>query len=131
MKYLPISILFSILVICSLTNCERNDLSEFQPIILNNPDNFLFQVTDIENVTDISQYLWANSGTRAKVNQSSLINDGSAILRIHDADGIEVYYNDLNLDGNFTTSIGRSGTWLIQLDLSKVDGDINFSIQKG
>ena len=66
----------------------------------------------------------------ANVDQSSVINSGTAILTIEDSQGTEVYSKDLSIDGSFTTSAGVAGEWTIKVDLTKVNGDLNFTAQK-
>ena len=110
---------------------QKNDLAAFQPEIINNPDSFSLQATGMEKVTDKLTYTFSNSGKFANIDQSSNLTSGTAILSIEDADGTEVYSKDLSIDGSFTSSTGTTGDWSVIIDLSKVDGDFNFTIQKG
>ena len=57
---------------------------QFQPEIVNDPDSFSFQATDIENVSGLFTYHWPNSGAQATVNHSSVTTSGSAAVVIYD-----------------------------------------------
>jgi hypothetical protein len=104
-------------------------LAGFQPEIVNNPDNFAFQATAVKNVTATLQYTWSNSGTRATVNHSSVVNLGSAVVQIYDANNIEVYSNALLPSGTLSTAVGVTGNWTIKVTLTKVYGTLNFRVQ--
>ncbi|MFT6502422.1 MAG: hypothetical protein ACJASQ_002548 [Crocinitomicaceae bacterium] len=118
-------------IICAFifAGCKKNDLAAFQPEILNIPDSFSLQATGLDKVSDNLTYTWSNSGTVANIDQSSVISEGTATLTIEDAQGTEVYTKDLSVDGSFTSSTGVSGNWTITVDLSKVKGDLNFTVQ--
>ena len=66
------------LVFAGCSSSTTPPLSAFQPEIANNPDNFQFQATGVTNVSTTVIYFWSNSGTKAKVNQSSAITGGAA-----------------------------------------------------
>jgi hypothetical protein len=117
-----------------LTGCSDNptdSLAPFEPEIVNNPDSFEFQVTDVTNVNTIVTYTWQNSGTSANVNQASPVTAGTAILVILDAGPNQVYSRDLSENGTFTTSAGTTGNWTIRVTLSNVSGTLNFRSEKG
>lgn len=109
--------------------CKKNDLAAFQPEIINIPDTFSLQATGLDKVTDKLTYTWSKSGTIANIDQSCVITKGTATITIADSQGTEVYTKDLSVDGSFTSSTGVSGDWTITVDLSKVEGDLNFSVQ--
>ncbi|HJN91848.1 MAG TPA: hypothetical protein QGF05_03845, partial [Dehalococcoidia bacterium] len=50
-------------------------------------DTFQWQVSDLDDVTQIVMYGWPMTGTVATVNQSSALAGGSATLTIQDASG--------------------------------------------
>ncbi|HEX6307087.1 MAG TPA: hypothetical protein VFZ69_02800 [Longimicrobiales bacterium] len=102
----------------------------FEPEVANLPDNFQFQATAVTHVTQTVTYNWQNSGTTANVDQSGSITGGSAILRVRDDTGTLVYTGDLTSTGSFTSSVGTSGVWTIQLVLTNVSGNLNFRVQK-
>lgn len=122
-----------ILAISSVTliGCKKNSLAGFQPEIINAQDNFQLQATGVKKVSDNLEYSWSNTGTLAKVDHSSSIKKGTATLIILDADGQEVYNKDLSTDGSYTSSAGSAGLWTIKVKLKKLDGDLNFRVQKG
>lgn len=130
MRITKTNLLLAFFGLLLLASCKKNDLSAFQPEIINNPDSFSLQATGLDKVTDVLSYTWSNSGTVANVDQSSVINSGTAILTIEDSQGTEVYSKDLSIDGSFTTSAGVAGEWTIKVDLTKVNGDLNFTAQK-
>jgi hypothetical protein len=101
-----------------------------QPQVTNAVDDFQFQATNLNNVTQTILYTWQNTGTQANVNQATAITAGSATLRIRDAAGSQVYSNSLAANGTQATSAGTTGNWAIEVVLSNVSGTINFRVQK-
>ena len=51
-----------------------------QPQVTNAVDDFQFQATNLNNVTQTIVYTWQNTGTQANVNQAAAITAGSATL---------------------------------------------------
>jgi len=126
-KHISIIWTFLFLISCN----EDNTLNpQFEPEITNNTDIFEFQVTGVDNVTQKLTYTWENTGTQANINQASIITSGSAILEIEDINGDSVYLKNLNENGSFTSVFGFSGDWRITVTLSKMNGDINFKVEK-
>ena len=105
-------------------------LSAFQPQIANNPDNFQFQATAVENVTAVVQYTWSNSGTQATINHSSAVDSGTAVVQVLDANNTEVYSSALLASGTPATTAGVTGNWKIKVTLTNVYGTLNFRAQK-
>ena len=103
-----------------------------QPEVTNAQDSFQWQVTALDNVSQTLTYSWQNTGTIADVNQSSSLgtSPGTAILRITDGGGVEVYSRSLSENGTFVTSSGSAGTWTVTVTLRDVTGTLNFRIQK-
>ena len=101
----------------------------FQPQVANNPDNFQFQSTGVQNVTQTLQYTWSNSGTHASVNQATTVTGGSATVTLRDAVGTTVYMGNLANNGTFASNAGQAGNWTILLSLSNYSGTINFRVQ--
>lgn len=130
------TVLLMIIGLLVFPSCSKNSLDEFNPEITNSAGNFQLQATDVKKVTDNLEYLWINPGTKANPNvkanidHSSVIDSGTATLKIFDAEGIEVYSRDLNDDGSFTSSYGSPGTWTIKIELSKVSGTLNFRVEE-
>lgn len=105
-------------------------LSQFQPQIANNPDNFQFQATAVQNVSAILQYTWSNSGAQATINHSSVVDSGTAVVQLFDATNTEVYNSALLASGTPSTSVGTAGFWKIKVTLTNVYGTLNFRAQK-
>lgn len=117
-------------------SCSKNNLDEFNPEITNSAGNFQLQATGVNKVSENLEYLWTNPGTKvnpgvkANIDHSSVIDKGTATLKIFDSEGTEVYSRDLNEDGSFTSNYGIPGTWTIRVELSKVSGDLNFRVEE-
>lgn len=123
----------SLLVLNCLTlaACGNNVLNpNFEPEISNVVDTFQFQATDITGVSQTLSFTWQNGGAAANINQSSSLSKGSATLTINDAEGIEIYRNDLGENGTFATNEGLAGNWTINVTLSNLRGTINFRAEK-
>ena len=106
-------------------------LAPFQPEVNAAPDNFQFQATGLTDVTTTKQYSWQNSATRATVNHSSTVTNGSATVTIRDAAGTQVYTGALVPSATPITSAGVAGTWTIIVQLTNTSGTLNFRVQKG
>ncbi len=99
------------------------------PEIINLGDgNFQFQVTAMSNYSTRLQYTWANADSYADVDQSGTITGGTALLRLLDADGTEVYSGDLSEGGSSVSSAGTPGDWTIVIDPTSASGDVNFRV---
>ena len=117
-------------VIFSGCGDSTNSLAAFQPEIINNVDDFSFQITDADNVTTTVTYSLQNTGTQVSIDQSPGTTAGSASISILDANGTEVYQKDLSTNGNFQSSNGTAGTWSIVVDFQNYIGTMNFRVQK-
>ncbi len=93
-------------------------------------DQFQFQLTALDDVTDTRSYDWENTGTQATIDISQAIASGSAMLIIRDASGSVLYDSDIAEDSDTTTPQGTPGTWQIEIDLTSVTGAFNFRVQK-
>ena len=116
-----------------LTSCEDSSTGigpENQLEVMNALDQFQFQLTALDDVSDRRDYDWENTGTRATVDISEAITGGSAILTISDAAGTVMYEADIAEDGDAITPVGLSGTWRIKVVLSRTTGTFNFRVQK-
>ena len=102
-----------------------------EPEIINAPDNFQYQISDIRGYSGTQVYSWQNSGTTAKVNQAAAITTGTATLAIRDANGTQVYSRSLADNGTFVSSAGVVGTWTVSVTYSSVDATVNFRVDKG
>ena len=100
------------------------------PGITNNTDDFSFNLPNVTNYSTNGGYTWRNTGTTAKVTQSSSISAGSGTLTIRDAGGRIVYSKGLNEGGTVTTEAGPAGDWRIEMAPSSITGTIKFQVQK-
>jgi len=98
--------------------------------VTNGVDSFQWQVTDLDDVTQTLTYSWQNTGTGADVNQAATLSSGSAVLRIDDSAGNEVYSRSLTENGTFSTDSGSAGPWTITVTLNGATGTLNFRVQK-
>lgn len=135
--YRPYSFMLLLLTVAALglaAGCGSNEpetpLAPFQPEIVNNPDNFAFQATGVQNVSTTLSYVWQNSGARAIVNHSSAIVNGSAIVTVYDSNDSLVYTNGLLASGDEQSTIGTTGSWHIVVTLNSCSGTLNFRVQK-
>lgn len=103
---------------------------ENQIEVTNAIDQFQFQLTALDDVTDTRRYDWQNTGTQATIDVSQAITDGSAILTIRDAAGVVMYEADIADDSDSTTPEGVPGTWQIEVILTRTTGTFNFRVQK-
>jgi hypothetical protein len=111
-----------------LAGCSNNDpvVPGIEPEVVNSTDNFQFQVTAMQNYTGTLEYVWANTGPMADVDQSCQISAGSAALVLLDNGGAQVYSNDLSQGGSYVSSSGTAGDWRIRVVLSGASGTLNF-----
>ena len=98
--------------------------------VTNTADNFQFQVSNLNMVTQTLTYSWTNTGDSANVNQSSSLVGGAASLAIQGPTGNSMYSSNLQTNGTFHTVKGTSGAWQIIVVLNSADGNINFRVQK-
>ena len=108
-----------------------NPLSPFQPQIINQTDDFAFQITNVASLTTTVAYTWQNTGTLASIDHSSVLTSGTGTLTILDADGTQVYSSALLASGNEASSAGTTGAWTIRVVMNAMDADqVNFRVQK-
>jgi len=93
-------------------------------------DNFQFQVSTLDNVSEHLSYTWENTGTQATVDISQAITGGTALLTITDAAGTTVHQANIGSANNTDTSVGVAGTWNIDIELAGATGTINFRVQR-
>ena len=121
---------FGVAVLAAACGGSKATAPRYQPQVSNLTNNFAFQVTALDNVSDDLQYLWQNDGTTANVNQSPSNLTGTVTLVILDAAGTQVYSRSLAENGTFATSAGTSGRWTVKVHFSQTSGAVNFRIQK-
>ncbi len=98
--------------------------------ITNNTDDFQHSLTNLTDYSTNGGYTWRNTGTSARVTQSSNINAGSGTLIVRDAGGRIVYQRNLNDGGTVTTDTGPTGDWRIEVAPANVSGSLVFRVQK-
>ena len=103
---------------------------ENQLEVTNATDNFQFQVTALETVTQTVTYNWQNTGPQATLDISQAISGGAAVLMVMDANGTIVYQDDIGDGNDGTTTVGVAGMWTIRVELSDVTGTFNFRVQR-
>jgi len=123
----PIAIAL-ILTACSSSNTLA---PRFQPQISNKADNFAFQATGVDNVSQTLTYTWTCSSGTAMVNPSTTTSAGSVALLIKDGAGTTVYDGGIPPSGIFNTNpAGTAGSWTIRVMFTDYSGTINFRVQK-
>jgi hypothetical protein len=101
-----------------------------QPEVVNQTDNFQYQVTSVRDYSATHSYAWQNTGVQATINQAATVSDGSVTLVVLDANGAQVYSRSLADNGTFTTSSGAAGEWTVRLVYSGASGTLNFRADK-
>ena len=134
MKKLPLSLIgLTLMVGLILSACSDDDilnpLDQYQFQVTNNPDDFQFMVTDLQNATVTVPYDWTNSGTRATIGHSSTIDSGTATIDVYDDLDSLVYSNDLLASSNGQSSVGVAGSWRIIVTLANFYGSLDFTVQ--
>lgn len=103
---------------------------ENQLEVTNALNNFQFQVSALDEVTETLTYSWQNQGTQATIDVSQAVTGGTALLTITDANGTVVYQEDIADGVDGTSSVGVAGTWTIRVALDRVTGTFNFRVQR-
>jgi hypothetical protein len=104
-----------------------------QPQIINSPDAFSYQITDLSNVNGTWNYTWQNTGTLAKVTHASDAGaTGTATITIRDGAGTQVYSGTFATSGEPVSSpAGVSGAWTISVTYSNYSNtQVNFAVVK-
>jgi hypothetical protein len=125
---------FSLVVILFagvLTACGDNTLGpDNQLEVTNATDNFQFQVSNMDTISQTLRYTWLNTGTQATIDISQAIASGGATLTISDADGTVVHQEDIANDNDTDTAVGVGGDWTIEVRIQNATGTFNFRVQK-
>ena len=135
---LVILIIAAVVVVSA--SCDGNNIigPENELEVINVTDTFEFQVTALNNVTDMLTYMWENTGTSANVLRSFYLTGGAVTIDIRDADGHPISHgsfitpgdSDLDVVGTFQTPSGTSGLWAIEVAFSRTSGDVRFALHK-
>lgn len=131
-KASPRLLLPMLLMAASLTACSSdNSLGpDNQLEVTNATDDFQFQVSNMDRVSQTLSYLWENTGTQATIDISQAIASGSALLTIRDDFGNVVYQEDIADDNDTDTAVGDAGMWAIEVRIQSATGTFNFRLQK-
>jgi hypothetical protein len=100
-----------------------------EPEVSNATDTFAWHVSDVSNVSQSLAYTWTNTGTTADVNQAGSMDAGTAMLRVADDEGTQVYARSLDDDGTFRTKAGAAGEWTVTVTLSEASGSAEFRLE--
>ena len=119
-----------LLCVAVLAGCSDATSPGVEPEIVNETDNFEFQVSDVRRYSRSLQYTWQITGTQADVNHATTLIQGTATLSIRDADDNQVYNGNLDANGTFQTDPGTAGDWTIRVILVDTSGTLNFRVQK-
>jgi hypothetical protein len=121
-----------VLALAALAGCGASNLigpgNQLQ--VTNAADDFQFQVSTLSNVTQTLTYSWSNTGDSTNINQASTVTGGTATLTVRGPTGTLLYQSGLQANGTFHSLKGTTGTWQIQVVLSKANGTLNFRVQK-
>ena len=129
MKFLRVMLPAVVLIV---SGCGGKNLltdSDFQAQLTNETDNFAFQASNLDGVTQTIQWTWQNTGTNATVTHASAITAGSATLTILDSDGQQLHSQPLAPSGTSGLGSGSPGGWIIRLALTDAEGTIDFEVQ--
>ena len=121
---------FAILVLA--VACDDSPTAPgIEPQVVNNPDAFSYQTSDLGDVTGTWEYTWQNTGTNAKVTHASDAGGtGSATLTVLDAVGTQVYSGAFATSGEVVTSpAGVAGSWTIRVAYAGYSNtQVNFAV---
>jgi hypothetical protein len=101
----------------------------FQPQVINLPNDFGFQVSALEPVTELVEYTWRNDATTTSVTQAPSNLTGTAMVFILDGAGTQVYQRSLAENGTFATTTGVPGNWTVRLQLADVSGALSLRLK--
>ena len=99
--------------------------------VVNNTNDFSFELDDVPDYSGTLRYQWSNSGTTADIDIEVAASAGIGTITIQDADNAEVFTGDIRQAGSFTSAPGRAGDWIINVILVRVAGPIRFRVIRG
>ncbi len=109
---------------------DDNPVNSFVPEISNKTDTLTFRANNAYVVTQTLTYSWNNTGDRASIEHLTGRSGGTATLVIFDADGNQIYSDDLKASGTEATQLGNAGTWRVVVDFKEFSGSAYFKLQK-
>jgi hypothetical protein len=124
-------LVFSIAAVClaaGLVSCGDPVGPGVEPQIVNNPQSFEFQVSQVSNYSGMHVYTWSNSEISANLDESVSLSGGSVRLTVIDPQGT-VVHNALLEDGSLATSEGQVGDWAVRVQFEGATGTVNFRLQ--
>lgn len=111
--------------------CTNNELEpRLDPQIINQTDLFEFKIVDVRSINRQLIYRWQNDGITANIFDGSVVTKGTGSIRITDIGGSEVFSENLGRGGNFFSTSGEPGKWVIELNLSNVSGTVHVRVQR-
>ena len=126
--------LVCLVALVASTGCGNDSTSPgvpgVEPEVINDPDAFQFQVTEVDGYSGTLRYSWTNTGVMAKVDQSRALESGQATVTLLDSAGNEVYTEDLSVDGSFPSTEGAAGDWQVRVQFTSLVGTLNFRAEK-
>ena len=124
-----IAIFVSLAAMTLLSGCHKSSpTASINPEVTNELGNFSFLLPDVLDASATLSYTWTNTEALAEVGHMSNLINGTAIVRIKDAAGGEVYVSDLLETGTEQSYIGTPGDWTITVTLDKFDGTAQFTV---
>ncbi len=113
-----------------VAGCHKDPISSADVTVNNKKDNFHFQLNEASELDSTMVYYWQMEGTTANIDQYSSLRGGTALVVIEDHSRAQVYQTDLTQNGDFSTSYGATGIWMIRFTLSNFTGMIDFRAQR-
>jgi hypothetical protein len=111
--------------------CTKNTIEpRLDPQIINQTDLFEIKIVDVRSINQQLVYLWQNNGITANIFNGSVVTKGNGRMRITDFGGSEVFSENLGASGDFFSSSGESGEWMIELNLLDITGTVHVRVQR-
>ena len=124
-----IAIFVSLAAIVLISGCHKSSpTASINPEVTNELGNFSFLLPDVLDASATLSYTWINTEALAEIGHMSNPINGTAIVRIKDGVGNEVYVSDLLESGTEQSKIGTPGNWTITVTLDKFDGTAQFTV---
>jgi len=124
-----LTIFISLTAVSLISGCHKSSpTASVNPEVTNELGNFSFLLPDVLDASVTLSYTWINTEALAAVGHMSNPINGTAIVRIKDAGGTEVYVSDLLESGTEQSQIGTPGNWTITVTLDKFDGTAQFTV---
>ena len=119
------------LIVAIMSGCgDDNPVNSFSPEISNTTDTFTFRANNAYVVTETLTYSWNNTGDHATIEHLTGRSGGTATLVIFDADGTQVYSDELKSSVTEATQLGNAGTWRVVVQFVEFSGSAYFKLQK-